>query len=88
MANWQMTLDFSKEKDQYENGEITIKQLAVAVVSVIKSGLEKAKKIDENMGAELEQEILPMFEEIAEGDEKYYDVNALQFFRNLLKHDL
>lgn len=82
MANWQMRLDFSQAKRDYQEELITIKQVAQIVVKELNDKLQTAKDIDLELGEELEDDILPYFEEIAEGDEKYYNVhdfdNALE----------
>lgn len=65
MSDWQMTLDFTPAKSDYRAGKITIQQLAQKVVDTIKVNIETAKRIDDLMGKELEDEILPLFEEIA-----------------------
>jgi len=63
MANWQMTLDFSKAKREFQEEKITIADLAKAAEEEINKNLAIARAIDEDLADELECDVLPLFEE-------------------------
>lgn len=66
MADWQMRIDFSKAKADFRAGKSTVQELADSTAKAIKAKIADAKRIDLEQGIELEREIVPLFEEIAE----------------------
>jgi len=86
MARWQFTLELGEFYHKYSpdgDGEITLSELAGKVAEKIKElapriiKLAKRRTIYWGLGEELENEILPLFEEIAEncGDDDIEDFN-------------
>lgn len=73
MAQWQMKLNFSEAKARYLSGKCTLAELATATVFEIKNKVPAAKRIDESMGEELENDILPLFEDIVESESEDVD---------------
>ena len=81
MANWQMKIDFSPAKVKYRSGEITINELSKVVVAALKTNVKKAMWIDAEMGQELEDDIIPLFEEVAD-----FDTCDVEDFDNALEN--
>lgn len=75
MAQWQMQLDFRAAKESYHDGAISLDELAARVVETIKAKLPRAKEINVDLGQQLEDDVLILFEEIAEDDEHSFDEN-------------
>jgi len=80
MADWQTKIDFSKQKNKFQSGEIELKELVKAVIDEINRVLPSVEKINSDLASDLECEILPMFEELAEFEIDVDDFdNALEY---------
>jgi uncharacterized protein Yka (UPF0111/DUF47 family) len=80
MADWQTKIDFSREKRDFQDGEIELKELIRSVINEINRVLPSVEKINSDMASDLECEVLPMFEELEEYECDVDDFdNALEY---------
>jgi len=83
MANWQYRINFTDSREAYDK-DGDLQKMALAHVIKIKELIESVKKdlrrTIREMAKELENEILPMFEEVAENEDMDVDDydNALE----------
>lgn len=75
MEQWQMEIDFTLSKKAYRDGTLSLEDFAESVAKLLTASLPKAKKIDEEMAQDLEYNVIPLFEEIAEATDIVYTVN-------------
>jgi len=68
MANWQMVIDFADIRHGYDKG-VSIQDVAKQSAEALKKYVPEAKRINREMGKELENEIIPLFEQVAENDQ-------------------